>query len=290
MKVCCDLDNLIVFMFWNWLKKHWSEILIVLAVVVACPIIINVVLQVPAFVSVVGNNIDWLSFWGDYLSAIVSSGVALYILYKQYTQNQGENKSNRSLQTAIIVCQSGMDRLSRFVQASSELISAMNPEAVQRLFYMIYSNSKEYMCEISKIYTDVCNKYYAMALLLDSNKLDSSFKYTIREKSKEYVETINELQVIGTILYVNPGMTVPRLILDPELTKALDERTKDILEQCSKESKCEDPNLDYWKVAIRRLASVEKHHFELLTKVEEYVRKEERRINDDLSMVLNPNS
>lgn len=85
-------------------------------------------------------------------------------------------------------------------------------------------------------------------------------------------------------------MTVPRLILDPELTKALDERTKDILEQCSKESKCEDPNIDYWKVAIRRLASVEKHHFELLTKVEEYVRKEERRINDDLSMVLNPNS
>ena len=75
-------------MFGNWVKKYW----IVLVVVVLCPIIVNFVLQIPAFSSIVGNNIDWLSFWGDYLSAIVSSGVALYILYKQYTQNQGENK------------------------------------------------------------------------------------------------------------------------------------------------------------------------------------------------------
>ena len=273
-------------MFGNWVKKYW----IVLVVVVLCPIIVNFVLQIPAFSSIVGNNIDWLSFWGDYLSAIVSSGVALYILYKQYSQNQGENQSNRSLQVATIVYQSEMDRLCRFVQASSELISAMNPVAVERLFYMIYSNSKEYICEISKIYADVLNKYYAMALLLDSKQLDSSFKDTIIKKSKEYLCTIKELKAIGTILYVNPGMSVNELMSHTELTIALDEQTKDIIVQYSDENECKDSDIDYWKVALRRFDSVQEHYLDLLIKVEEYVRKEEKKLNDDMSRVLNTNS
>lgn len=40
---------------------------------------------------ITGDSSSWLSFWGSYIGAVLSSAIALYILYKQNQQNHTEN-------------------------------------------------------------------------------------------------------------------------------------------------------------------------------------------------------
>ena len=36
---------------------------------------------------ITGDSSSWLDFWGSYIGAVLSSAIALYILYKQNQQN-----------------------------------------------------------------------------------------------------------------------------------------------------------------------------------------------------------
>lgn len=82
----------------DWLKKYWWAILIILIL----PVAINFALLVPAFSPIVGEDTDWLAFWGGYLGALVSAGVAFIILSVQFKQNQDENNTNRELQKNVL--------------------------------------------------------------------------------------------------------------------------------------------------------------------------------------------
>ena len=73
------------------IKKFWWIALVILLL----PITINFVLLIPSFTAVVGDEIAWLSFWGGYLGAIISTAAAFIILYIQRKDNESENEKNR---------------------------------------------------------------------------------------------------------------------------------------------------------------------------------------------------
>jgi hypothetical protein len=73
------------------IKKYWWIALVILLL----PIAINFVLLIPSFTAVVGDEIAWLSFWGGYLGAIISTAAAFIILYIQRKDNESENEKNR---------------------------------------------------------------------------------------------------------------------------------------------------------------------------------------------------
>lgn len=87
----------------KFLKKYWW---VILAVVLA-PLIINVLILWPAFFCFVGEDTDWLGFWGAYIGTILSSVIAFYVLHKQLEQNHTENCNNRELQISILEYQIG---------------------------------------------------------------------------------------------------------------------------------------------------------------------------------------
>lgn len=112
-----------------FLKKYGYWIILVLFL----PIVINYILLIPVFLPIVGNNTTWLTFWGNYLSAIISSAVALVVLYRQLMQNQKENEANREankkeneqnrkLQLNILQQQQAYQWLDRFRQASLDYL------------------------------------------------------------------------------------------------------------------------------------------------------------------------
>ena len=76
----------------DWIKKYWWTILVILIL----PGIINLVLLIPRFFPIVGDEIDWLSFWGGYIGAIISAGVAFAILHIQRKDNEKQNEENRT--------------------------------------------------------------------------------------------------------------------------------------------------------------------------------------------------
>lgn len=82
----------------DWIKKYWW----VFPFILLLPFVINFILLIPAFSPIVGENTDWLSFWGGYLGAIISSGVAFAILCIQRQENKKQNKANRTLQINVL--------------------------------------------------------------------------------------------------------------------------------------------------------------------------------------------
>ena len=74
------------------IKKYWWVALIILLL----PITLNFILLIPSFTTIVGDEIVWLSFWGGYLGAIISTATAFIILYIQQKENKSENKKNRT--------------------------------------------------------------------------------------------------------------------------------------------------------------------------------------------------
>ena len=73
------------------MKKYWWIALVILVM----PIALNFILLTPSFTAIVGDEIVWLSFWGGYLGAIISTATAFVILYIQRKDNESENEKNR---------------------------------------------------------------------------------------------------------------------------------------------------------------------------------------------------
>ena len=74
------------------MKKYWWIALVILLM----PIALNFILLTPSFTAIVGDEIAWLSFWGGYLGAIISTTAAFIILYIQRKDNESENEKNRT--------------------------------------------------------------------------------------------------------------------------------------------------------------------------------------------------
>lgn len=117
----------------EWIKKYWWAIVIILVL----PIIINFILLVPAVSPVVGDNTDWLSFWGGYLGAIVSTGVAFIILAVQHQQNKDENTSNRELQKSILKHQIRTQRLNDIERRLVTYFQSFHYTEIDNLAYQI---------------------------------------------------------------------------------------------------------------------------------------------------------
>jgi hypothetical protein len=90
------------------LKKYWW----IVAISLIAPIAINYALLIPAFAPVVGTNIDWLSFFGNYIAAIIPALGAFIILFIQREDNHKENEQNRQLQINVLKYQQEMQWLS----------------------------------------------------------------------------------------------------------------------------------------------------------------------------------
>lgn len=67
----------------TFLKAYWWAILIILAV----PILLNFIVLIPAFLPIAGSGVDWLMFWGTYISAIASFAM-VFITWRTLQQNK----------------------------------------------------------------------------------------------------------------------------------------------------------------------------------------------------------
>ena len=69
--------------------KKETFLFIILGILII-QIIINYVLLIPIpfNLPIIGNNVDWLSFWGTYLGGIIGAFVSFTILYLTLLHNK----------------------------------------------------------------------------------------------------------------------------------------------------------------------------------------------------------
>ena len=101
-------------------------LVLIIAVIIMVPLAVNNFLLKPAPRPVVGTNVDWLTFWGSYLAALVSALIAFLILFIQRRDNHIENKRNRQLQINVLKYQQEMQWLNENREILVDLAFAVN--------------------------------------------------------------------------------------------------------------------------------------------------------------------
>lgn len=173
----------------KFLKRYWWIILIV----VFTPLIINWLILRPAFFKIVGEDTDWLGFWGAYIGTILSSVIAFYVLHKQLEQNHVENRNNRELQISILEYQTKSQWLTELKSKMVDFYNAFSQNDITMLgdCFGSYDNKKYINKEIKRISDKMKIADFAKGLLFP-NKLDNKESECL-VKLKTYIEEFNAL-------------------------------------------------------------------------------------------------
>lgn len=281
----------------EWLKKYWWAVLIILAL----PIVINFLLLVPAFSPIVGENTDWLSFWGGYLGALVSAGVAFVILYIQRNDNEAQNdsnrvenekqnKANRDLQLNIMQYQQQSLWMSQFREASLEYCYAFNYNDIIMVSNIIWSNPRGAFDMIKSLFDRIATTNAKFSFVRKHDDKANELACYIDSIYKEYKMTLNNLQWIA-LYYISVEDHQRRnyrnlcdFLKNQNQTYKNTSRLLEILPQPVRDV----DNLNYFKELVLTIASTTyKFEVNVRDKLYEYIKQEQERIDNILTKDLN---
>ena len=177
---------------------------------------------------ITGDSTSWLDFWGSYIGAVLSSAIALYILYKQNQQNHIENIANRDLQLSVIKYNQELDKLRDLrttlvdFQASFDYIEINN---IAAKFIDGHFGEEERM-RLKYLVRDIDEKGFKTTLLLD-----------LMPKSN----SVNKFNLIYNKIYNSYG-----LILE-EFTSFLD-LMQDLPQNKAEKRNYIEEQLKYWDI------------------------------------------
>lgn len=208
----------------KFFKKYWW---VILAVVLA-PLIINVLILWPAFFCFVGEDTDWLGFWGAYIGTILSSVIAFYVLHKQLEQNHTENRNNRELQISILEYQTKSQWLIELKSKMVDFYNAFSQNDITMLGDCFESyDKKEYINkEIKRISDKMKNADFAKGLLFpkDIDHNESKFLVRLHGYEDEFNALLEDLNWLAILFGNDKFRTDPTF--RNELTQSFKKKAK----------------------------------------------------------------
>lgn len=196
-------------------KNHIKNIFICIGICIICivgiPILINILILKPRLFDIVGTSTDWLSFWGGYLGAIISAGVAFAILYiqrkdneKQNMENRNENEiqnnSNRQLQLNIMKYQQQSHWLDNLRNVSLEYCCAFNNNDIIMVSNIMLNNPNEAFMMIKPLFDRINNANAKFMFLRKQNVEVDELSDNINIAYKAYKQSLHDLQWIALYL------------------------------------------------------------------------------------------
>ena len=149
--------------------RYIKEYFIQLLLIIATPLIINTLMVQPILFPITGDSSSWLSFWGSYIGAVLSSAIALYILYKQNQQNHTENIANRNLQLSVIKYNQELDKLRDLRTALVDFQASFDYLEINNIASKIIDGhyGEEERARLKYLVRDIDEKGFKATLLLD---------------------------------------------------------------------------------------------------------------------------
>lgn len=261
-------------------------VFITIVVIYIIPRTINYIILKPATFEIVGDGTHWLSFWGSYLGAIISAGVAFFILAIQYRQNKKENERNRNLQINVIKHQQELEQLHSIIKISSDLILSVNPIEIMRLSRQIGIINSSLMLErLRDIVLKVENHEKELSLYIDADRRvkNKNLVLKIGNYTFNYITVLKDIENLIVIFnrYNNDLKTddfkdtglfgenvtieLQNVILEYELTK-----------------KTNLSYVDCRSIAIKRIEQIIDLQSNLQNEITDYIESEKKRINQIL--------
>lgn len=149
----------------RYIKEYYIQLLLI----IATPLIINTLIVQPILFPITGDSSSWLSFWGSYIGAVLSSAIALYILYKQNQQNHTENIANRNLQLSVIKYNQELDKLRDLRTALVDFQASFDYMEITNIASKFIDGyfSEEERARLKYLVRDIDEKGFKATLLLD---------------------------------------------------------------------------------------------------------------------------
>ena len=149
--------------------RYIKEYFIQLLLIIATPLIINTLMVQPILFPITGDSSSWLSFWGSYIGAVLSSAIALYILYKQNQQNHTENIANRNLQLSVIKYNQELDKLRDLRTALVDFQASFDYLEINNIASKFIDGhyGEEERARLKYLVRDIDEKGFKATLLLD---------------------------------------------------------------------------------------------------------------------------
>ena len=153
----------------NSYLRHIKKYYIQLLLIIATPLIINTLMVQPMLFPITGDSSSWLGFWGSYIGAVLSSAIALYILYKQNQQNHVENIANRNLQLSVIKYNQELDKLRDLRTALVDFQASFDYLEINNIASKFIDGhyGEEERARLKYLVRDIDEKGFKVTLLLD---------------------------------------------------------------------------------------------------------------------------
>lgn len=208
--------------------RYIKEYFIQLLLIIATPLIINTLMVQPILFPITGDSSSWLSFWGSYIGAVLSSAIALYILYKQNQQNHTENIVNRNLQLSIKKYNQELDKLRDLRTALVDFQASFDYMEITNIASKFIDGhfGEEERARLKYLVCDIDEKGFKATLLLDLMSSSNS---------------VNEFNLVYNKIYNRYG-----LILG-ELSSFLD-LMQDLPQNKSEKRSYIEEHLKYWEI------------------------------------------
>lgn len=266
------------------LKKYWWAI----AIIVLAPVVINFVLQIPAFVRIIGNNTDWLTFWGNYLSGIIGALATLFVLSKTLQQNheenehnriaiEQENRANRELQIRVIKHQQEMQWLNSFRQESAQYIQIYNTNDLIEVANVLIAKPQEAYNMLKPLFDRAKRYDIQLAYITKNDKTAKELIEKISHKFKKYSEVLQDIQQIIGVRRNCPAATFGDLLsLMP--TMDLSQTMKDKITQMNTTQSHNAMRL-FVNIVLARINDIKDDMNEIRNLMYDYIHSEQARID-----------
>lgn len=160
--------------FLIYIKKYAIQLLLI----IVTPLIINILMIQPILFPITGDSSSWLDFWGSYIGAVLSSAIAIYILYKQNLQNHIENIANRNIQLSVIKYNQELDKLRDLRTALVAFRASFDYIEITNIAYKFVDGhfGEEERMRLNYLVRDIDEKELNVTLLIDLMPKSDSIK------------------------------------------------------------------------------------------------------------------
>lgn len=219
------------------MKKYWW-IIVIAIFIIGLPILLNFLVFMPTSQLSVGTLQDWMSFWGSYLGATISSLTAFIILFIQqknhkeemaslrfekqrddgknrmhinsgYTKlvenNRLENQKNRQLQRNLFLYQQEIQWLNVLREALAKYISAFQENEIWEIINSIPVSSFESIQQkIKAVYKTLKQADTTLNLVISENRkttISDTYQKKLADNYACYMSVVNDIQMLACLYY-----------------------------------------------------------------------------------------
>lgn len=192
----------------NNVKKYWVFAL----VAILLPFGLYWVIKQPCgFTDIGGDDAskEWLSFWSNYLGALISSIAAFIILGVTYNQNRKENRLNRELQIQAIMQQQERDRMLQLRKSCTIYSNVFDVNEFIAMVEEMKVDSNIVALKVKSLLTELGVKYSDLIMYLPITDIRPQEERTFIDSINAYNNQVARL--ILDIQEINRFMNAKRL-------------------------------------------------------------------------------